>query len=86
MSPDPTHCYVAIAECGCCRAAVVDDFAARRDVSRTVASWVRDPRGYRVERVTLGWVRATMRACPHDPRAALPALAAPAPTQAPRLL
>jgi hypothetical protein len=57
VTPDTLEpmAYVGIAECGCLRAACVDDPASKRETAKFVASLIRD--GLRVETWTCQAVR-----------------------------
>ena len=55
------QCYVGILPCGCCVAAAVIDGQSKREVSKSVAEWVK--RGYKIETHSTEWTRQNLRVC-----------------------
>lgn len=56
--------YIAREKCGCITCACVDNPEHKRDVAKSIASWVRD--GLTVERVSSDLIKGSFGRCPKD--------------------
>ena len=63
MGNEETPAYIGRKKCGCMAAAIVDDGTNIKEVGKAVAEFITS--GLKVDRTTVGYVRANWNTCKH---------------------